>query len=95
MTNAVIEGTVKIGVQDGDDQINEMEISAEVAEDVTVTTIEHLEVFDNNAVVDYGIQSYELGEGGIQRYAANRVVFGQTTRVRWFELSLEMLKPTF
>ncbi|MFK7769734.1 MAG: hypothetical protein AB8B55_21180 [Mariniblastus sp.] len=80
LTEASIEGTVKVAGQAGADQALEMEMSEEVADNVTVGTVEHLVVFDNNAEFEYAAHSWTLGEK-TYRHVASRVTLDETTRI--------------
>ena len=77
MTEATVEGTVRIGGQAGRDVAPKMEMSEEMADKVTVGTMENLVVFDNEVVVEAGAHSYEAFG-----FVASRVTLEQTTRIR-------------
>lgn len=84
LTNATIDGTVKIGGQAGVDQAPVMVMSKEVAKSVTVGTIERREVFNNDVDIESAVHSFDYNER-TRRYAANRVTLDETTRIRGIE----------
>ena len=77
MTEATVEGTVRIGGQAGRDDASEMEMGDLTTSDVTVGTMENAVVFENDVDIDGAAHSYrEYG------FAATRVELEQTTRIR-------------
>ena len=77
MSEATLEGTVRIGGQAGRDDASEMEMGDLTPSNVTVGTMENTVVFDTDVEVEAGAHSYE--EWG---FVAARVELEQTTRIR-------------
>lgn len=77
MTEATVEGTVRVGGQAGRDDASEMEMGDLTQSDVTVGTMENLVVFDTDVDIDAAAHSYEQ-----YGFIAGRVELDQTTRIR-------------
>ena len=90
LTEATIDGTIRIGGQGGVDQTLELTMSDEVASSVIVDTLEHREVFDGGvggaANVDGGRHSVFIPSTNVGSRYATPVVLDATetiTSVEW------------
>ena len=84
LTDATVNGTIRIGGQGGVDEAGDMEMDEDVSNNVIIGAFERGEVFNNAVDVNRSSISYYFGPRDFY-LGANRVALDETTRVREVE----------